>query len=83
MLFYPLQALARGSRHDEPTMRLLRTVMLVVAGMLMALTIVTWNRSLYVVNYEMSDANSIQIEGQRAYTVEVGFCGRVCATFKG
>ena len=67
-----VQALARGSKSEEPTMRLLRLVMLGVALLLIGLTAITWQRSLYVSDYTISDAWSIHLEGHRGYIIEVG-----------
>ena len=52
-------------------MRLLRYVMLLVALMLVVLTAVMWQRSLYVVSFENSNAVSIHFEGHRGFIVEV------------
>ncbi len=65
------QAMSRGSKREEPTMRLLRWIMTGVCGLLLVLSAITWYQGDTVVEYTVQQAVAVHFMGHRMYYLEV------------
>jgi hypothetical protein len=60
-----MQALTKGSKREEPTMRGLRLTMMGISLLLIGLSSVIWYQSLSVVDYTTKQTSSLHYLGKR------------------
>ena len=65
------QALTKGAKREEPTMRMLRWTMTSLCAIMIALSGITWYQGAIVVDYTNQQAVAIHYMGHRMYYLEV------------
>ncbi len=65
------QALTKGAKREEPTMRMLRWTMTFLCAIMITLSGITWYQGAIVVDYTNQQAVAIHYMGHRMYYLEV------------
>ena len=66
-----LQALERGSKSEEPSMRFLRLTLSLICCLFLGLTGVVWWQNMAVVDYAVRQAYSLHYLAHRMYYLQV------------
>ena len=65
------QALERGSKSEEPSMRFLRLTLSLICCLFLGLTGVVWWQNMAVVDYAVKEAHSLHYLAHRMYYLQV------------